>query len=589
MPFFCNSWVLLAAFILYFPGTLFAVESIQIVSDLQNCEPKAALSAKMEQQKWRGIPYQTDQLSGHILAAASFIQAPPVTLKLDLKGWHRISIGIWNPEFSYDGQPLVKIKLSDAPAFRQIHVGATSDTQSTTYLSELPIGEADLTGQDMVIAKSNGMQPRSAFVAYFRFTPMTNDEIDAMQQDRQRNTRNLVACIDGTSYFHFSEYSRPEHFLEQVELYRHSDVEKVLWAATYGNFTNYPTRVPGAQFLGKAARTRLQEGIPGNSYIRGQSQMSKTLAKLGQQNRIPQQICAKHVHSMGLKFDLMFRLGILGGYGLWRTDDNFTNQHPHWRQVRRDGVVVQKASYAFDEVQNLTLALIRESTTLIDADGVNLCFVRGPHFLQYEEPVLHQFQEKYNEDARQVAEDDPRLLRIRANLMTKFIRGARNALDTVGREKGKHLTLSVWVWPSQQNVWLGKTPLEEGLDVIGWIREGLLDSVICQGGIDQEYIQEGNKHNCQFIHFTGYHHDRRMSPNTIHAAYQENIQAFAFWDIDAVQIYPSTWNWLRRIGHQQEIANWAAEGLPETKRIPLTRINGADAKLGLADAVYSGG
>ena len=80
-----------------------------------------------------------------------------------------------------------------------------------------------------------------------------------------------------------------------------------------------------------------------------------------------------------------------------------------------------------------------------------------------------------------------------------------------------------------------------------------------------------------------------MSPNTIHAAYQENIQAFAFWDIDAVQIYPATWNWLRRIGHQQEIANWATKGLPETKRIPLTRINGADAQLGLADAVYSGG
>ena len=75
MPFFRNSWVLLAAFILYCPGTLFAVESIQIVSDLQNCEPKAALSEKMEQQKWRVIPYQTDQLSGHMLAAASFIQA----------------------------------------------------------------------------------------------------------------------------------------------------------------------------------------------------------------------------------------------------------------------------------------------------------------------------------------------------------------------------------------------------------------------------------------------------------------------------------------------------------------------------------
>ena len=564
-------------------------DSSIVVSDFRDCEPEAALSSRMEQQKWRVLSYESQEVSGHMLAAASFINAPPVTLKLNLKGWHRISIGIWNPEFAYDGQPLVKIKLTDDPAFRQIHSSPTTDTQDVTYLTEHPVGEADLTGQEVVIAKSNGMQPRSAFIAYFRFTPMTPAEVAALQEDRRRDTRNLVACIDGTSYFHFGECSRPEHFLDQVELYRHSDVGKVLWAATYGSFTNYPTQVPGGQFLGDVARTRWQNGVPGNSYIRGQKQMSETLAKLGKQGIIPQQTVAHHVHTMGLKLDLMYRLGILGGFGLWRTADNFTLRHPHLKQVRRDGTVVEKASYAYDEVQDLTLSLIRESTTLIDADGINLCFVRGPHFLQFEEPILREFRKQHNEDAQKVPEDDPRLLRVRAELMTRFIRRARKTLDAVGRAKGKRLTLSVWVWPSTQNVWLGKTPLHEGLDVIGWIREGLLDSVICQGGIDQEYLLEGRKHDCQFVHFTGYHDDRRMSPGTVHNAYQQGVEAFAYWDIDAAQIYPEAWNWLRRIGHRNEIATWATEGLPKVKRIPLLRIAGGNAKDGLADAVYSGG
>ena len=226
----------------------------------------------------------------------------------------------------------------------------------------------------------------------------------------------------------------------------------------------------------------------------------------------------------------------------------------------------------------------------IDADGINLCFVRGPHFLQFEEPILKSFRETYpGEDPLKVSESDPRLLQIRADIMTGFMKDARKVLDEVGAKKNKKLTLSVWVWPWERGVWLGGTPLQEGLDVKKWITEGLLDSVCCQEGVDPEYIALGKKHHCEFVLFTGYRGDLAMSPTTIQEATKAGVEQFVYWDIDLAQNYADVWHWLRDIGQRKQIDQWAADGLPKSMLIPLLKINGTDAANGLADSVYSGG
>ena len=79
-----------------------------------------------------------------------------------------------------------------------------------------------------------------------------------------------------------------------------------------------------------------------------------------------------------------------------------------------------------------------------------------------------------------------------------------------------------------------------------------------------------------------------MSPRTVTAAYAAGVEAFAYWDIDAVQLYPDSWNWLRRIGHRAEMANWPHFD-PGSRSIQLQKVAGVDVEKGLADAVYSGG
>ena len=63
------------------------------LSDMSRCRPDSALAEKLEKGRWMLIPYETDEVSGTMIVAQSFIKAPDVTLPLGVSGWHAIYIG----------------------------------------------------------------------------------------------------------------------------------------------------------------------------------------------------------------------------------------------------------------------------------------------------------------------------------------------------------------------------------------------------------------------------------------------------------------------------------------------------------------
>ena len=68
--------------------------------------------------------------------------------------------------------------------------------------------------------------------------------------------------------------------------------------------------------------------------------------------------------------------------------------HPQFRKVTQDGTPIQSGSYAFPEVRKLVVSIICETAETFDIDGVNLCFIRGPEFIAYEQPVLDDFPQR---------------------------------------------------------------------------------------------------------------------------------------------------------------------------------------------------
>ena len=377
----------------------------------------------------------------------------------------------------------------------------------------------------------------------------------------------LGVSIDGASFFSNHQYTKPEHILELVERYRHSDVGKVIWAVCYGDMTNYPSKVGVFEDGSDALVIR---NVPaGNRYAAYLKVRQDSLRELSTAGVIPQSIAADHVHGMGLKFDLMYRLAIQGPLpprkGLQKVR-YFVERHPDFRMVMRDGTPIEKASYAYPEVRQLMLSIIRESMETFDVDGANLCFVRDTEFVLYERPVLADFHKDHGADARTFNFDDPRLMKVRGSYIAQFVQDVRQVLDEVGANKGKRLKLSAWVFPE-----LDRNRCN-GTDVESWLRAGLLDSVITLGGpLDSQLVEVARAHKCPIIR----HPSGALDAAKALGAYASGADGIAVWDCDSSQDSPVWWSVTRRLGHRTELNHPAFGPLP-LRKIRIKTIGNCD-------------
>ncbi|MDO8686391.1 MAG: hypothetical protein Q7J78_06965, partial [Clostridiales bacterium] len=157
------------------------------LSDMSRCRPDSALAEKLEKGRWMLIPYETDEVSGTMIGAQSFIKAPDVALPLGVSGWHAIYIGYWNPHYAYDNGTMVKVKLSDDPAFYRISQGEQrTGSRTPCVIQEVFFKNADLAGQDIVIGKKGGPFAQKAYVAYIKLVPLSSEQVADIQKERAR-------------------------------------------------------------------------------------------------------------------------------------------------------------------------------------------------------------------------------------------------------------------------------------------------------------------------------------------------------------------------------------------------------------------
>ncbi len=534
------------------------------VSDLSRCQPSTALSKVNKKQHWTLIPYVTDKVSGTMIGAGSMADAPDVTIPLGVSGWHAVYVGFWNAHHDYDGDTTIKLKLTDDPCFRPISAAAAPmnwklrpQEAVETELQESFFTYADLTGRDLIIGQQTKGRPKKAYVAYVKLVPLSKKEVDAIEKDRARkDTRVLIATNDGASFLVGKGSTTKEEILEQVEPYRYSDVGKVIWAFTYGDRTGYPSKV--GRFIGiseqditirPAEETRL-----------------KSLNTLTSKGLIPAQVALEHVHDMGLPFDAMFRMSIRGDMppGDWSTGHGLVRKKPWVRMVAKDGTPLEKASYAFPEVQDHVLSLIREVAERFDIDGVNLGWIRGPQFVGYEAPVIEDFKKEYGEDPRKLDDNEERVQRLRAKYVTEFVRKVRQLLNELGSKRRRRFELSAWVFSSESNLFFG-------LDAETWVAEGLLDSIIASG--PKEFVQSVKARNCRFYQGWG-------SAEYVLKGYEKGVDGFAAWDLSMAifgysQEVPHRWALVSRVGHPDEVAAFAKEP-PKITTVKLKSVGGFD-------------
>lgn len=169
-----------------------------VIRDMSRCRPAGALSPKHRDGHWQLISYEAGKLKGTMMGAGSLIEAPGVSLPLEVKGWYFVSVGIWNPIWAYDGnESVLKLKLTGDACFRVVKSTGPTGYQGT-LLQEYAFGPADLTDRNLEISKRNGQK---AYLAYVRLRPMSGDEVTAFRESRPTsNSRVLVASHDGAGF-----------------------------------------------------------------------------------------------------------------------------------------------------------------------------------------------------------------------------------------------------------------------------------------------------------------------------------------------------------------------------------------------------
>ncbi len=201
----------------------------------------------------------------------------------------------------------------------------------------------------------------------------------------------------------------------------------------------------------------------------------------------------RYGHKIGIEVHAWFSINEDDhGYG-WQS--RFATKNPQFRWIRRDGRPYHsQLSFAFPQVREHKLDIIKEVVTKYDVDGVFLDWIRtgdvrdnpqvdakGVADFGYEKPMIDGFKQKYGVDPHDIPNDDPRWVSYRSQPITEFMRMVSRYLKA--EKPDLPLVVMVqhpWGYRGAQSAYADNL-LGLLLDVGTWSREGLMDAAIATG------------------------------------------------------------------------------------------------------------
>lgn len=531
-----------------------------VISDLSACTPAKALADRRTRGRWKVLEYETAAFSGKCIAAGPETGAPPVTLPLDVSGWHAIYLGMGGHS---GASSVVKAKVSGDAAYQM-------RAHSTGHVQEVFLKCADLTGRDLHFAQQSAGHAIPCVLMYVKLVPMSEDEVAAVTRDAsQHDTKRLVATIDGFSFLYDRRPTTREELLEEFEHYRGTDFGTIWWCVSGADQVNYDSKLGtiNGQYVDDFAR----EGD------RRYTEAVKTLIRKGINIS---EVAVEAAHSMDAKIHVSIRPAAWQAPPPW--EDFFTSDfyqaHPEWRCCDRDGTPVLRMSLAVPEVRQHLLGIFRE-VLQAGPDGLNVLYNRGMPIVLWEDAFCDLFRQRYGEDAGEVDEDDQRILDMRAEILTGFMREIRALLDETQEARGgEPLELSAMVLETEAD------NRRFGLDVEGWVKEGLIDAIGVYRGsshasgkpIDMEYFTRMTEGTDVPVYPCMVAWALPPADEMLEKAvgyYDAGADGVLFWDPGATSRNGVLWPMVSRMGHIEELQLRADLGAPPATTLKLTRFD----------------
>lgn len=200
----------------------------------------------------------------------------------------------------------------------------------------------------------------------------------------------------------------------------------------------------------------------------------------------------RYGHEIGLEIHAWFSIN--EDDHAWGWPSRYVKAHPEQRWKRRNGQFYRsQLSFAYEEVSDYKLSIIKEVLDNYDIDGVFIDWIRtgdvrdiqldigGVADSGYEDILVNGFISKYGINPHDLPNDDNRWVQYRAEPQTEFMRRVRGFLKL----KYPKLPLAVLV----QHPWSfrGNNPKYADnlsgllLDVAAWANEDLIDAAVPAG------------------------------------------------------------------------------------------------------------
>jgi len=513
-----------------------------VITDMGLCAPSKSLSSKAEKGCWQIIDYETGSMKGRMLWASEEAEAAPLAIPLNTNGWHAIFVGLATSSSIFESHALLRLS-SDRAYVQRTFVGGA--------INEVFFKAADLSGQSLHISQESGGRGRSCGIAFVKLVPLTPEEVAAVKADRQdTSSRKLAATCDGYSYIWTRRPTSVEALLQEVEQYRHTDFDTLILQMGGADLVNYPSKV--GNMLGQNLTVFPR---------RGDRFYAEAIRELARQNINPTEVLIEGAQNAGLKVHVGIRMGAWTSTPPYIFNSHFYHEHPEWRCVDRDGAPVARMSLAVPQVRLHLVELLREAVRF-GADGASLLYNREVPVVLFEKPFCELFKQRYDGDALSLPEDDKRILQLRAELVTTFMREVRAMLDAEGQRRadGRRLVLSAFLLADEAD------NMQFGLNLRDWVAQGLVDEIFPYVNPSRA-IYRARQYDMKFYTEVCGPRNVRVRP-TFKAGkltdletlmkhslelYDSGADGITAWDVGCLFEKTELWPGVSRLGHVEEL------------------------------------
>ena len=427
-----------------------------LFSDLANlCLPQTHISEDRMKDKWCVYTYETAHISGNMLIAMPDSYPEDIVFSPGLFGWYHIFAGLYT---ATEDPASIELKLSSDAAFMTLGTSA-EEGYASHIIEDVFWRSCELHGDSIHIGKHLSFaQAEKYTLAWFRFVPMTEEEIAAYKTEKERkDTKRIYAANDMHNMLCTFNMRRRDAWKSVAANCIDSDIE---WLAIENL-----AKDDGGLACCDTETFSFDRGYD-KSFA---EQWSDCFSYDTLKNLVV------YGKSLGLKMCISMRSALWCmefPYDKIFFDHRFTKEHTHLRCIDRDGEKTEYLSYIYPEVQEY---LISEFVRMAEAgaDAVQPLFSRGWPYILFEKPFTDLFLERYKEDASVLPLDDERIIALKCEIMTDFMRKLRKRLPA---QTELHAKVLFSVYDNRLM----------GLDVEAWAKEGLVDRIVC----DERRIRE---------------------------------------------------------------------------------------------------